>query len=145
MGKFVTFLRISGVERRLFLEAVFWCAMARLAIVFIPFRKYYWLLGHSQPLDHEPPLPEESPTPCLTLIAKAVRRASKHVPWKTRCLVEAIAAKRMLARRHIPCTAYLGVAKDKGHLIAHAWLKSHGIFITGALPGQNYTVVHCFQ
>lgn len=157
MEKIAKFFHLPRIERRLFLEAVFWCAVARLAILFIPFHKYLWLLGKPQNSTGEPkpsnPFDNESHTPEIenqetltTQIGKAVHRASRHVPWKTRCLVEAIAAKRMLLRRKIKCTIYLGVAKENnGEMIAHAWLKSKNIVLTGGKNLKKFTVVSIFE
>jgi len=175
---------LSGAERRLFLEAVFWCAVVRLTMLLVPFRKYASLLGTPQ---------EESPStkglkyetnqkffggdarkaqsaerhaPCAMRlppgrrrqskqIGTAVRRASRNVPWKTRCFVEAIAAKRMLKRRNIPCNVYLGLKKieiiENGEhmedLDAHAWVVSGDFVVTGGqgVKLKQYTVVSTFQ
>ena len=54
---------------------------------------------------------------------------SKYTFWESQCLVKAIAGMKMLERRQIESTLYLGTAKDElGKLIAHAWLRS-GPFI----------------
>ena len=45
MGKLGKFIRSSGTERLLFLEAVSWCALVRLTMLLLPFRKYTTLLG----------------------------------------------------------------------------------------------------
>lgn len=166
MGKVAKFFCISRVERRLFLEAVFWCAVARLAIRFIPFRHYAWLLGKpkgevegmeesNKNNGDEPGVPPRSEEKeeekagakknSLKLIGHAVRRACRNVPWKTRCLVEAMAVKRMLHRKKIECTIYLGVAKENnGRMSAHAWLKSGDTIITGKKNHQKYTVISYF-
>ncbi len=160
MGKVARFFQLPGLERRLFLEAVFWCGAARFAILVVPFRKYAWLLGKPQGElkgmeeannrnETGESLPgegkEDSKKDGLKQIARAVGRASRHVPWKTRCLVKAIAAKRMLRHRKIECTVYLGVARENGRMIAHAWLKSGNIILTGEKAKKNYTVVSLFK
>jgi hypothetical protein len=61
------------------------------------------------------------------------------------CLVKAIAAMKMLERRQIESTIYLGTAKDKtGKLIAHAWLRSGPFYITGAEVVDQFVVVSKF-
>jgi hypothetical protein len=170
MSKLGKFTRLSGAERRLFLEAVFWCAVVRLTMLLVPFRKYASLLGTPQ---------EESPSTKglkhetnqkffggsrgaprarrrqLKQIGAAIRRASRNVPWETRCFVEAIAAKRMLKRRNIPCTIYLGLKKieiiENGEhmedMDAHAWVDSGDFVVTGGqgVKLKQYTVVSTFQ
>lgn len=81
----------------------------------------------------------------LRNIAFAIAIVSKHTLWESKCLVKAIAALKMLARRNIASTLYLGTAKDEEQkLIAHAWLRSGPYIITGAEGKEMFTVVGKF-
>ena len=63
------------------------------------------------------------------MISQAIHIVSKYTFWESQCLVKAIAAMRMLEKRGIESTLYLGTAKDEsGKIIAHAWLRS-GFFL----------------
>lgn len=78
-------------------------------------------------------------------ISSAVNIMSKYTFWESMCLVRAIAAMKMLERRNIESTLYLGTAKDKsGKLIAHAWLRSGSYYLTGAEEMNRFTVVGKF-
>jgi hypothetical protein len=82
-------------------------------------------------------------------VRRALRRASKRTPWESACLARAIAGKKMLDRRGIPSTLYLGVLKDnkeKKDMKAHAWLRSGNIYLTGkeGVKLNAYTVVSTF-
>jgi hypothetical protein len=57
----------------------------------------------------------------LKRIRSAVQRASRRVPGAT-CLVQAIAAERMLRSRGVLSRIRIGVAKTDDKLGAHAWL-----------------------
>lgn len=60
-------------------------------------------------------LPEE--------IKTAIRTACHMIPWKSRCLVRALAARAMLSRRGISSKLSLGVLlDDRKKISAHAWL-----------------------
>jgi hypothetical protein len=75
----------------------------------------------------------------------AIHRADSVLPWRSKCLTEAIAAKRLLARYNKKSTLFLGVAKDeKQKLIAHAWLKYGQKIIMGEKGHQKFTVVEKF-
>jgi hypothetical protein len=75
-------------------------------------------------------------------IADAVRIASRCAWWECKCLVRAMAAMRMLKRRGIESTLYLGTGRDEaGRLAAHAWLRSGSRYITGAEERRRFTVV----
>lgn len=81
----------------------------------------------------------------LKNITDAIHIMSKYTFWESQCLVKAIAALKMLERRKIESTLYLGTAKDKsGNLIAHAWLRSGPFYITGFEGKERFTVVGKF-
>lgn len=78
-------------------------------------------------------------------VAVMVRRASKNVPWTSKCLDQALAAKVMLAHRRISTTVYFGVNHDRqGRLAAHAWLRSGNLYVTGGAIRGRYTIINTF-
>lgn len=81
----------------------------------------------------------------LTDISKAIALISRYTFWESACLVQAIAAMKMLERRKIDSTLYLGTARDKqGKMIAHAWLRSGPFYVTGGNVMHDFTVVSVF-
>lgn len=88
---------------------------------------------------------ENSNSVLLKDISNAVNIMSKYTIWESMCLVKAIAAMKMLERRKIESTLYLGTGKDeRGMLIAHAWLRSGPYYITGFEVMNRFTVVGTF-
>lgn len=78
-------------------------------------------------------------------ISSALNIMSRYTFWESKCLVRAIAGMRMLERRDINSTLYLGTAKgEDGKLIAHAWLRSGPFYVTGAEGMEKFTVVGKF-
>ncbi|MBO7747796.1 lasso peptide biosynthesis B2 protein [Paenibacillus sp. MWE-103] len=78
-------------------------------------------------------------------VSQAVRTMSRYTWWESMCLVQAIAASKMLERRGVSSTLYLGTGKDpSGRMIAHAWLRSGKIYLTGYEQMQHFTVVALF-
>ncbi len=78
----------------------------------------------------------------LQQISEAIHLASRHTFWESQCMVRAIAAMNMLKKRGIESTIYFGTARDdKGELIAHAWLRSGSIYLSGAEEMNKFTVV----
>ena len=78
-------------------------------------------------------------------VSWAVQTMSRCTPWKSNCLAQAIAAKRMLQQLEISSTLYLGVVrKGIGGLEAHAWLRSGTVVVTGAQEMGRFTVVSTF-
>lgn len=81
----------------------------------------------------------------LKHVASALETMSKHTIWESKCLVRAIAGMKMLERRDIESTLYLGIAKDdSAKMIAHAWLRSGSYYVTGKEGMEKFTVVGKF-
>ncbi|WP_405107255.1 lasso peptide biosynthesis B2 protein [Paenibacillus sp. FSL K6-1217] len=78
-------------------------------------------------------------------ITKAIRVMSRYTPWKSTCMVRAVAGLKMLEKRGIESTLYMGVARDKqGKMIAHAWLRSGAHYVSGDDAMQGFVVVEKF-
>ena len=62
----------------------------------------------------------------------AIGAAGGHVPWRSDCLVQVMAADHWLARHGLKGKFYLGVTKDEeGEFAAHAWLKLGELTVVG--------------
>ncbi|MDG0814413.1 lasso peptide biosynthesis B2 protein [Cohnella rhizosphaerae] len=138
----------DSLDRRMFLEALAYLTWARLLLL-LPFHKYARFLG--QPMTETAQDTEPGSRESASRVSSAIRRAGRLTPLDTRCLVRAIAAMKMLQRREVETTLYLGTAKDKdGRMIAHAWLRCGNQYVTGAEEMRGFTVVgkfarHTFQ
>lgn len=88
---------------------------------------------------------DESKMFLIKNVSMAVNIMSRNTFWESMCLVKAIAAMKMLERRDIDSTLYLGTAKDQsGNLIAHAWLRSGPYYLTGQEVKDKFVVVSKF-
>lgn len=126
----------------LFIEAWFYLGVARLVIIFVPFRKIVRMLGRNLNAD-------DNATYTTSVrpqrIRAAIRRASSFAPWRTRCFEQALAGKFMLYHRKMSSCVFFGVNKKEGDLNAHAWLESEGIIITGEQHIDQYNVIARFK
>lgn len=78
-------------------------------------------------------------------IGWAVRSVASIVPFKAMCLQQAIAARRMLARRGIPAILHYGAGRDEsGVLVAHAWIEAEGERLTGYPVPQGIAAIGAF-
>lgn len=77
-------------------------------------------------------------------ISSALYLMSRFTFWESECLVKAMAAMKMLERRQIESTLYLGTAKDETGLIAHAWLRTGTYYVSGRDGMERFTVVSTF-
>lgn len=129
-------------KKLLLLEAYFYLAWARI-LKTMPFSKITPLIGGH--MEETSWLPNPSHTSLLANISRSVQLMSRYTWWESMCLVKAIAAMKMLERRQIESTLYLGTAKDaSGKLIAHAWLRSGPFYLTGYEEMNRFTVVGIF-
>lgn len=74
------------------------------------------------------------------MISDYVNRSSNHTLWESKCLVRALTAQKLLNRKQIDNTLYLGVGKENEKMIAHAWLRCGRMYVTGG-DGSNYAIV----
>ena len=123
-----------------------WCLLgiARMLLLLYPFKKIITMLGGQVSV--------QAPSTAAARIGneqeqirRAIRIACRCAPWRTKCFEQALAGKIMLRKRNISSTVYFGIDKENGQLIAHAWLQSEGLSITGGTQHNRYTVIGCFQ
>src|SRR3954463_9653285 len=130
--------RLASRDGALAAEAVACLALARLAVLVLPFRWLAPRLGV-----------QRGETPSAVALHPASRRvgwagaaASQGTPGRTKCREQAIAAKAMLRLRGIESTLYLGV--DREPFVAHAWLRVGDLHVTGGQDVSRYAVVASF-
>ena len=126
----------------LFAEAWLYLGIARMMLIFIPFRKIAPLLGESISADLRSRA-QRSLRP--ERIRAAIRRASACAPWRTKCFEQALAGKLMLRNRRMSGVISFGVNKAGERLNAHAWLECEGVIVTGAIGMKEYTVIARFK
>lgn len=140
--KIRTFFSLDIKKILLILEAFFFLGLACI-LKSMPFSKVAPTLGIH--MDETPLSNNQSSTTILMNISEAIHIMSRHTFWESKCLVRAIAGMKMLERRQIESTLYLGTAKDgTGKMIAHAWLRSGSFFVTGAEGMERFTIVSKF-
>lgn len=120
-------------------EAAIWLSLAVVTMKLLPFRHFVRLLvGRPMPSSPQPgpgSRPGEAGPDALADVAVAVVRAACLMPFPTLCLVQAVAAKRMLARRGHATVLHLSVrmadASAPMEAGAHAWLTWHDVPVIG--------------
>jgi hypothetical protein len=125
-------------RRVLLMEAAFWLAVARLAILLLPFPRIARHLGEfrspsvaaSESLDRKV-IAEE--------IAWAIHHSALLFPVRLVCLPRALAGWRMLQRRGIHARLHFGASCDPSDntLHTHAWLDACGAEVTGYPEAHN--------
>jgi len=143
------FFALDARSRRLFIQAWYLLGVMRFAILTSSFRRLVSGLSMHRSAVEQPPL-DAGMLATAHQIGWAVRTAARFAPWKSTCLVQVLAAQRMLQKRGIAGAFYLGAAtgQEEGEqpgLSAHAWLKCDDDFITGEPGHERFTVVSSFS
>jgi hypothetical protein len=126
----IKFFQLSAEEKKLFYKAVRIALLVRMYLFLMPSHKLSRFMGspHKESL-HEVDVTYDG---IVTKVFRAMRRSSVYLPFKEKCLVDAIVAKKILKKYNIETTLYLGVAKNGSkELIAHAWLRYGDSYIVG--------------
>ena len=134
MGRLARFVALSPAERRLFLGAAGLLATVRLALWVLPFR---WVGGSLSALGARRGSPR-SGAPPVESVVWAVGAAARLVPGAT-CLVRALTAQTLLARRGYASQLRLGAAGGPGRPFeAHAWIERDGQVLIGGPVDTRY-------
>jgi hypothetical protein len=111
------------------IEAACALSLARLLLRVLPFSRIARRAGTTDAGEDAPARVTSDSK--AAAVGAAVDGAAARLPWYSSCLVRALAGRLMLARRRIPSTLVLGVAKDAETLHAHAWLIAAGGTVCG--------------
>ena len=138
--KLMRFVRLESGDRRLLLRAAACLAIARIKLVTTPFRR----LSAQLSIDCESTdiAPDAD---ILRRIGFALRVAANHVPWRSDCFPQTIAARMLLKRVGYGSTIHIGVEPGGDDAIAgHAWLTCGETIVVGGEEVDRYVEMHRF-
>jgi hypothetical protein len=123
-----------------FFQAWLLLHVSKVMILIFPFRKIAAKLGQAQ---LETPKIDFGKEKWFD-VEVAINRASRFTLFKSKCYDQALTGKYMLRKKSIPSTLYFGLAKEKGELIAHAWVRAGKRIVTGRAGMEKFSVVAYF-
>ncbi len=142
--KIRSFVRIPLSDKLLFGEAFLLSAYVKCTLLFLPFSKVKRWLGRPATVSEESGF--EGNKDLAVKVRNAVKLCGKYAPWPTECYTRALTAKIMLKRRNVGGTLNFGFyRKQDGEMLAHAWLQSSGILITGFCDFSKYETHSSFK
>jgi hypothetical protein len=125
MGRLRKILDLSNDDRRLLLQAFAAVVGTSVAVRLLPGSVILRKVAEEVPLS----VRRQSPT--IERIAWAVAVAARYIPG-SKCLVQALAGRNLLASYGFRSEIRIGVAKDpKKWLTAHAWVEVDGKTLIG--------------
>lgn len=127
MGLLARIRGLSGGDRRLLAEALVALGCAALVVAFCPFRRVTDLVR----LPTRAMADDDSQRIAIERVRWAVQACSRRVPWRAKCLEQALAAQWLLNRRSVPAVIHYGIANGIDGLAAHAWVSVKSIQVIG--------------
>lgn len=119
----------------------YYSAVFRMQLLFLPPGKMRKAWGRENGESAGMQTPEEYRQ--AAIISRIVGKVCDKTPWESKCLVRALTAQRLLYRRGMSSTLYLGCGMEEGKMVAHAWLRCGEMYVTGG-DGSAYTTVARF-
>jgi hypothetical protein len=149
LGRIWKLITLDWRRKKLFVQAYFLTGYVRYSLSRKPFKELVADLKLHRDAVSLPPL-EGNSAEIARAVGWAVRTAANFTPWNSTCLVQVLAAQRMLQKNGIAGVFYLGAVnggevEESPTFMAHAWLKCADEFITGETGHQQYTVVSSFS
>ena len=135
------FLRAPAARRRMAVEAGCELLRARLDTL-LPASHYTRRLGR---LNAAAPTAGPAEEALAAEVGHVVAVAARLMPFRARCLQQALAVRRMLARRGVPAVVHLGVARDGSARDSHAWVTSGRRVVSGDTDLGRYVVIGTFS
>lgn len=132
--------------KAMLLKILFMSAYYRFKILYGPFAKLAPKIGKQGVETPQEITISDEEMNILRKVSWAVPAVCKRTPWQSKCLVQAIIAKKLLNKKNIKCTLYMGVRNDPktSEMLAHAWLRVGRYIITGIEGHELFTVTGKF-
>ena len=127
------------------LEAMAALTTVGLLLRILPFRTTMKLVGIGRARAGEDVVLHRTSDPVAAAVGVAVNRAAARLPWRSTCLVRALAGRLMLMRRGVPSIVVFGVTKRMEHIHAHAWLVAGNGTVCGGRDGAGFQPIARFQ
>ena len=137
----IDFMRYNG-EKWMTITVYLYVAYYRLCLLLVPMPRIEKMIGvRGAESEAEETLENIK---LAKLVGFHVNRVTAHLPLKRKCFVRALSARKILMKRGVNTTLYLGVGKEDGNMVAHAWLRCGQLYVTGG-NGNGYAMVAKFR
>lgn len=145
--KFNTMIRLSWLQKAWLPPLYILSGFIRLAILTLPFRWIAPFMGYNHGNARMSVMTSPEQGKRARQLGTTIKIISRYTPWETKCLVQALLAKKVLEVYKIPHAIFFGLSKseiESETLKAHAWVNAGRCFVTGGNNHKNFTVVSCF-
>jgi len=134
------FFALPAAEQRRTYEAALVLLVVRIVLALLPLPWALRLFGVAQGDTGSGQVDPEQ----AKVIAQAIARAARHVPFRAVCLQQAFAALLMLRSGGLAATVHFGLLRDGGELKAHAWSRCGDVPVTGVAASSGFAPIAVF-
>lgn len=139
--KLTKFRQLDGADKWFLVRAAAWLLIARAMLVVVSFRH----LAERLSAEHDDKGAEPDPE-LLRRVGYAVSVAANHLPWRSDCFPQTIAARMLLMRHGYTSTIHFGVERVGDDVLnGHAWLTCGDTVVTGGAELERFTELHRFS
>ena len=139
--KLYRFLRYNR-HKFLIFKCLLYNAYYKAKIQFVPMNKLEHKLGRKGK-ESQQDMPVEK-IRVVYMLAYYVNRTTDKMPWHKKCFARALTLQRLLKEQGISSTLYMGVGKEDGKMVAHAWLRCGTYYLTGG-DGTGFAKVASYS
>jgi hypothetical protein len=146
LNKIAALLKKSAFFKLWFMPAWLLLGIGKSLIFILSFRRLERFMGKAHGINSALPLLSREQRSRASEIGHLVRVTARYTPWNSNCFPQAITAALLLRLYRVPYLLCFGLARNKytnGYL-AHAWVASGPLIITGGYSFDDYTVVACY-
>lgn len=132
----------NNTQKRLTIYAYIYSAVFRLQIFWIKpkYLQRHWGTEGEESAEEEAPWKYKY----AMHVSYVVNRICSKTAWESKCLVRALTAQKLLKKKKICSTLYLGCGMEDGKMVAHAWLRCGRLYVCGG-DGTGYSIVDKFS
>lgn len=144
--KALAFESLPRFQKIWLLPVWFLLGITRLAVLLMPFRTLGPIIGVPVGVNAWVPITSPGHKKRAAAIGQVVCLAARYAPWEANCLAQALTARILLGLYRVPYALFFGVARDRltADLMAHAWVVTGPVMVTGGESFSAYTVVGMF-
>lgn len=123
MKALIKFFSLTVTEKFLLIRLLLYILRIEIALVILPYSYIQRVTFSQKPL---PLPPYQDPASILQLHLRLLMMLYRNLPWKPTCLRLAIALRDCLRSNGIEAAVKIGLRRNNGKMIAHAWLECCG-------------------
>jgi len=146
LKKLVAFLKKPMFFKLWFIPVWLLLGASKSLINLVSFRRLERFMGTWHGVSPAVPLVTSCQQERARYIGHLVRHTAQYTPWDSNCFPQALTAAMLLRLYRVPYVLCFGLARNQAtsEYLAHAWVTSGPVVVTGGFSFNIYSVVACY-